>query len=369
MSFSDTQAAVAVCIAAKAPVLLWGPPGQGKSAVLRALAEGNGQHLETVLASIREPSDFAGLPYVVDGKTTLIAPDWAQRIAEATSAGQSAMLFFDEISTAPPASQAALLRVVLDRVAGDLYLGDEVAIVAAANPPECAADGWDLSAPTANRFVHLDWSLPAEIVSEGLTTGWQTPTIPRVDSARLDSARAEAATLVAAFLRHRPDMVTVMPSSTADSGRAWPSPRSWEQVARLYAYATAAGVSNVARRMVVTGTVGQGAANEFFAYISELDLPDPESVLADPDALVVPPRGDQVYAVITSVLAAIRTNMTNERWVKAGSVIRVIANANHADVAVAAGKSWIGMRPDPSIMPNAADLQALTPILREAQIL
>jgi len=44
--------------------------------------------------------------------------------------------------------QAALLRVVLERAVGDLTLPDEVAVVAAANPPEQAADGWDLSQPT-----------------------------------------------------------------------------------------------------------------------------------------------------------------------------------------------------------------------------
>lgn len=368
-TYTDTQQALSVAVAAKAPVILWGAPGQGKSAVLSSMAKQNEMHLETVLASIREPSDFAGLPYVVDGRTTLIAPDWAQRIAEATTAGGSAVLFFDEISTAPPASQAALLRVVLDRVAGDLYLGDEVSIVAAANPPEIAADGWDLSAPTANRFCHLDWALPADVVRDGLTMGWPEVQVPQVDAARLQDAMTEGSTLVAAFLTHRPDMVTVMPDSSAASGRAWPSPRSWEMAARLYGYATAAGITNTARRMLVTGTIGQAAAMEFMSYIAELDLPDPEQVLADPDSLVVPPRGDQVFAIVSSVLAAIKTNMTADRWIAAGGVIATIAKANHADVAVAAGKTWIGMRPDGSIMPNPAHLEALTPILKEAQIL
>ena len=30
-------------------------------------------------------------------------------------------------------------------------------MVAADNPPEQAADGWDLSAPLANRLCHLSW--------------------------------------------------------------------------------------------------------------------------------------------------------------------------------------------------------------------
>jgi len=65
MSFTDTQAALGLAIAARIPVLLWGAPGQGKTTTIEALASQNEMNLQTVLASIREPSDFAGLPYVV----------------------------------------------------------------------------------------------------------------------------------------------------------------------------------------------------------------------------------------------------------------------------------------------------------------
>ena len=63
--------------------------------------------------------------------------------------------------------QAALLRVVLERVVGDLELPADVAVVAAANPPEQAADGWDLSAPLANRFCHLEWIADAPGFAQG----------------------------------------------------------------------------------------------------------------------------------------------------------------------------------------------------------
>src|SRR5205823_11964182 len=66
------------------------------------------------------------------------------------------------ISTAPPAVQAAMLRIVLERVVGDLELPPGVRVVAAANPPEQAADGWDLAPPLANRLVHLDWPVDAK---------------------------------------------------------------------------------------------------------------------------------------------------------------------------------------------------------------
>src|SRR5947207_12816195 len=127
MGVQDTAtAALGTAVAARVPVLLWGAPGTGKTSAIRAMAATAGWACETVIASIREPSDFAGLPIVVDGEVRFAPPAWARRLAEA---GRG-LLFLDELSTAPPAVQAALLRVVLERAVGDLTLPEEVAVVA-----------------------------------------------------------------------------------------------------------------------------------------------------------------------------------------------------------------------------------------------
>ena len=169
-----TVTALGVAVAARVPVLLWGAPGTGKTSTIRAMAGQLGWPCETVIASIREPSDFAGLPVVVGDGVRFAPPGWAQRLA---AAGHG-LLFLDELSTAPPAVQAALLRVVLERVVGDLELPEDVAVVAAANPPEQAADGWDLSAPLANRLCHLTWEIDPKAVAEGLAGGWAAPAVP-----------------------------------------------------------------------------------------------------------------------------------------------------------------------------------------------
>lgn len=366
MTFADTQAALGIAVAAKAPVILWGAPGQGKTQTLTAIANDRDMHLEVVLASVREPSDFAGLPYVVDGRTVLVAPDWAQRIAESSASGSQSMLFLDEISTAPPSVQGALLRVVLDRVAGDLYLGDDVAIVAAANPPEIAANGWDLAAPMANRFVHLDWALPADVVRDGFTLGWPTAHVPQIDDERRSTEVSKAKRLIGAFLGARPDMTTVMPTAASEAGMAYPTPRSWEMAAVLYGTAQAAGATATATRMLLVGTVGQAAAVEFIAYVADLDLPDPEDILADPDSFEVPTRGDRVYAAMAGVLAVVLENNTEARWKACGKVLEKVAAANHADIAVAVGRRWIDGKPNESVRPDLDTLRALAPILKEA---
>src|SRR6516165_11693296 len=173
MSENPAAEALGVAVAAGVPVLLWGAPGTGKTSAIRAMAGVMGLPCETVIASIREPSDFAGLPIVVGDEVRFAPPAWARRLAEA---GQG-LLFLDELSTAPPAVQAALLRVVLERAVGDLTLPDDVAVVAAANPPEQAAGGWDLSPPLANRLCHLDWPVDQDRFVEALTSGWPSPEI------------------------------------------------------------------------------------------------------------------------------------------------------------------------------------------------
>src|ERR1700733_985950 len=289
--------ALGVAVAARVPVLLWGAPGTGKTSVIRAMADALGWPCETVIASIREPSDFAGLPVVVGDGVRFAPPAWARRLAEA---GRG-LLFLDELSTAPPAVQAALLRVVLERVVGDLELPPEVAVVAAANPPEQAADGWDLSAPLANRLCHLAWDIDPRAVADGLAAGWE---------AEVGLALA----LVAAFLHVRPALACAPPSDAASSGRGWPSPRTWEMAARLMAAAGAAGAGDEARSALIRGAVGDGAGVEFLAWLIEMDLPDPEQVLADPGSFRLPERGDRAYAALASIAAAVASNPTPERW-------------------------------------------------------
>lgn len=137
------------------PGLLVGPPGVGKSASIARWGADNGLKTWVVIASLREPTDFAGLPVVStdtfkgdDGRNYPVVQFAPPSFA--TEAGdKGGLIFLDEITTAPPAVQAALLRAVLDLAFGDYQLPrDKVAIVAAANPPELSAGGYgDYSCP------------------------------------------------------------------------------------------------------------------------------------------------------------------------------------------------------------------------------
>jgi len=333
----------------------------GKTAAITALAESLSLPLEIVLASIREPADFAGLPVIRDDGVRMEAPSWARRLAEAGKG----ILFLDEISTAPPAVQAALLRVVLDRVVGDLALPPGVAIVAAANPPEQAAGGWDLSPPLANRFCHLTWTLDSGAWVDGMIRGWPSPTVsplPKGWEAGIPAARS----LVAAFIRHRPHLLLQLPQSEEQAGKAWPSPRSWDMSARLLAASARAGED--VQAILVGGCVGEGPALEFLSWRRNLDLPDPEDILRDPDKFKVPERGDQAFAVLTAVVTAAVGNLTSERWMAAWTVLARAAEQGAKDIAAASAKALAQAR-KPGLPLPQKELREFIPLLQKGGLM
>ena len=363
---TSVRLALAVAIGARVPVLLWGGAGLGKSSAVREMAEAAGLPCETVIASIREPSDFAGLPLIAPESRTvhLAPPAWAQRLADA---GRG-VLFLDEISTAPPAVQAALLRVVLERTVGDLGLPEQVTVVAAANPPEQAADGWDLSPPLANRFCHLDWDLGAREWAEGVLAGFVPAEVPVPNDEDLVAPLMAARASVGAFVSARGHLLHAHPGNEASAGRAWPSPRSWEMAARLIASTEVCGTPDEVRALLVSGSVGPAAAAEYLAWREDLDLPDPEAVLHDPSRFRLPDRGDRAYAALAAITAAVLSNNTAERWQAAWAALAAGTKSGHADIAIAAVRSLIAHRPDGAVPPPEV-LTQMTPVLKTAGLL
>ena len=162
-----------------------------------------------------------GLADRLGERVTLAPPGWAHRVA--AEPGPS-IVFFDEWTTASPAVQAAALRPLTHGQVGVLQLPDRVSFGAAANPADVAASGWELAAPTANRFVHLDWRMPLDVYAESLVTGdWPVLPVPVVPP-DIEALVAAQRGLVAGFLRSRGGQLSSIPSDAAGRGRAFPTP-------------------------------------------------------------------------------------------------------------------------------------------------
>ena len=136
--------------------------------------------------------------------------------------------------------------------------------------------------------------------------------------------------------------------------------------ARLMAAAGASGTSGEARSALIRGAVGEGAGVEFLAWLVEMDLPDPEQVLADPASFRLPERGDRAYAALAAIASAVASDPTADRWAAGWQVLGLSADAV-PDVAAVAARVLARCRPEGAPMP--AEVHLFAPVLRDAGLL
>jgi hypothetical protein len=345
------------------PVLIKGMPGEAKTAFINAIAEATHRHLETVIASIREASEIGGLPVDRPEGIVLHPPAWANRLKNATQGG---ILFLDEITCVMPSVQAALLRVILEKVVGDLTLPKDTWMIAAANPPDIAANGWELSPPMANRFIHLDWELDTNVWISGMMSGFAAPQQKRLPENWKDQI-PQARALVATFVKMKPTSLRNLPKNESERSGPWPSPRSWDMAATIYAAFNAAGEDPI---QGVEACVGTGAAREFSSFIRNMDLPDPETLLAAPDKIKWPDRDDIAFAMLASVTSVVLAKNTALRWTNAMKVVCSAVSAGKTDLAVISATTLLDKnnRAHNAALP-AAEMSKMFPMLQKSGIL
>lgn len=359
---ADTLAAMQILLAAGIPVLLWGDPGTGKTHTIEAFAQQAGWETVSVIASIHDPTDFAGLPVRTNEGVVFEPPAWARRTA---ASGGVSLVFFDEVNTAVPATQNALMRVVLEGRVGDLDLGAGVRFAAAANPPEHNSAAWDLSAPLANRFAHLEWPVTYRDWKAGYLGGWPDPEPLDIDADAVDPHVLEMVKwMQASFLATRPGLVCEVPDN-ATAARGWPSPRSWERLAECLAIADTAQASDEVRLLVASALVGEGAAAEYLSYLRNLDLPDPAELLAHPAGFAELQRSDQQLAALDAVVAAAAEDP--KRWRDAFRVCIVAASCGAPDIAASAATRLAKTMPPTTSLPPGYEV--FTDILTDAGLL
>ena len=358
-----TLQAMHILVEVGVPVLLWGDPGTGKTQTVQRYATDAGWHIESVIASLHEPTDFGGLPVRTSDGVTFEPPAWARRVA--AQRGRS-LVFFDEINTATPATQNALMRVVLEGRVGELDLGGGVRFVAAANPPEQNAGAWDLSAPLANRFGHLVWPVTINEWKHGFAAGWPAPAPLQITAERTDKHYQSAKAMITAFLSARPEQLLAVPGTDAAASVGWPSPRTWQYLASCEAVSAATGVGDDVRFLLAVALIGEAAALEYTTYLRDTDLIDPHELIADPAMFSRLGRSDQQFAALEAVTALAKAD-PKSHWKAAFGVCVAAANAGVPDIAATAATTLMEIKPSGAGLP--AGFEVFAQVLTDAGLL
>jgi hypothetical protein len=90
--------------------------------------------------------------------------------------------------------------------------------------------------------------------------------------------------------------------------------------------------------------VGDGPGLELLASLDRMDLPDPESLLADPAGAVLPERGDLRQAVLDGVVAAVRARPERARWDAAWTLLVRAMETGAPDLLVVPATTLASLR-------------------------
>jgi hypothetical protein len=257
------------------PVMLWGPPGVGKSQMVAQIAARHRVPVIDIRLSQMEPSDLRGIPFR-DGSRV----EWAvpAMLPDAERHGPAGILFLDEITSAPPSVSAAAYQLILDRRLGEYRVPAGWAIFAAGNRQGDRGVTYAMPAPLANRFSHFEVETHLD---DWVAWAYQNGIDERV----------------IAFLRFRPELL--FDFDPTHNPIAFPSPRSWEFAHRsLQKF----GDHPQLLQGTLQACVGPAAGVELHAFVNSLEqMPDLDAIVAG-EAVPVPREIDLQYAVAAALV-------------------------------------------------------------------
>lgn len=278
MNLVELNKILPTLISNREPVLLVGPPGCGKTTVVKDIAKSLDHRLVIRHPVVEESVDSKGLPAFYEGGTRArftLTDDWRQLI-ETT---EPTVCLIDDIGQAPNSVQAPYMQWMLERSCNGQRLSDHVTFVACTNRRGDAAGVQGLITPLLSRFttvINVDFDV-AGWVKWAIAAGMPNELI--------------------GYARFRPDNIgnSFKPSRDMEPS---PTPRGWASVGRMFNL----GITGDGATEAWTGAVGKGAAVEFKAFVDVYGkLPDTDDILKDPTNHPLPDKPDVTYALLTAL--------------------------------------------------------------------
>jgi len=266
--------------------MLHGSPGIGKSSIVKSIAEQFNLKVIDLRLSQCDPTDLMGFPFInkeinraeYTPLTTFPLEGDPLPKDEAGNDMEGWLLLLDEFPSAPLSVQAAAYKLVLDHEVGLHKLHPKVAKVCAGNKQTDNAIVNRMGTAMQSRLVHLELAID---FNQFLKWAYDTSMDFRITS----------------YLNFKPEALHVFNPQSDD--HTYPCPRTWEFVHKLIS-----GWSNIdnAKRPLLAGTIGQGAAIEFMSYCSIYkDLPTIAQVVKAPLEIPISEEPSIMYAMSGSV--------------------------------------------------------------------
>lgn len=183
------------------PVMIWGAPGIGKSALVERFAAELGLPCVSLLGSQLAPEDLIGVPQIQNGKSAFCPPAMIAR-------DEPYCLFLDEVNGASQDVQRAFYSLIHERRIGAYRMPEGSIVLAAGNRSNDNAIVRTMSSALINRMLHVQLRPDA-----GEWLSW-------AESNGLHS-------LVLDYIRLRPDHLWAPPPKTQEP---FSTPRSWHML-------------------------------------------------------------------------------------------------------------------------------------------
>ena len=279
------------------PIFIWGPPGIGKSALVREFAESVGLPCVSLLGSQLAPEDIIGVPQIVDGRSRFCPPTLIAR-------DEPYCLFLDELNACSQEVQKAFYSLVLDRRVGEFELPAGTIVIGAGNRAEDAAITRPLSSALINRLVHVQLRASAK---DWLDWAGRTGVDP----------------LVVSYITQRSDHLWSKPPKHEEP---FSTPRAWDMMSNApKAYGPSATLEEIG--VLAAGLLTPAHARQFVAFAK---LRDREHDLA---AILKGDRGwperpderDILYFLVQQLRDRLIKELPEDES-KAGREVRQLAN-------------------------------------------
>jgi hypothetical protein len=222
------------------PVFIWGPPGIGKSSIVREFSEQVGLPCVSLLGSQLAPEDLIGVPQIVDGVSRFCPPSLIAR-------PDPYCLFLDELNACTHEVQKAFYSLIQDRRIGEFALPEDSIVIGAGNRAQDSAIVRPMSSALINRMVHVHLKVSHR---DWLEWAYQNDIHP----------------MVIEYIQLRPDHLWSQPPKHEET---FSSPRSWHMLSdALKAFGEP--VSEHWLEMVAYGCLTPAHAGQFKAFVKQV---------------------------------------------------------------------------------------------------